>query len=76
MQLGAAGLVRPEPQAGLNAYVTYVYERENPAGPHLELFQHVGGCRALLSVRRDTRTHAVQAVQTVEPVDTAHQNAS
>ena len=40
----------------------YVYLRDNPAGPHRELWQHIGGCRAWLVVTRDTRTHAILAV--------------
>lgn len=66
MPFGAAGLTRPATEAGLQAYVDYVYMRDNPAGPHLELFQHLGGCRAFLSVLRDTRTHAIQAVHAVQ----------
>jgi sarcosine oxidase subunit delta len=67
MQFGAAGLVRPDPNAGLQAYVDYVYLRDNPAGPHRELFQHIGGCRAFLSVWRDTRTHQIHGVEVVAP---------
>ncbi len=37
----------------------YVYLRDNPAGPHRELWQHVSGCRAWLVVTRDTRTHEI-----------------
>lgn len=66
-QFGAAGLQRPDAEAGLQAYVTYVYLRDNPAGMHQELFQHIGGCRAFLSVTRDTRTHAIQGVEAVAP---------
>jgi sarcosine oxidase subunit delta len=65
VQLGAAALRRPAPDAALEAWVDYVYLRDNPAGAHEELFHHAAGCRAMLAVRRDTRTHAVQAVRTV-----------
>ncbi|MGY2843495.1 heterotetrameric sarcosine oxidase delta subunit [Bradyrhizobium sp. USDA 4509] len=34
-----------------------VYLRDNPAGPHEELWYHAGGCRSWLKVARDTRTH-------------------
>lgn len=67
MQFGAAGQVRPAPDSGLQAYVDYVYLRDNPAGLHRELFQHIGGCRAFLNVSRDTRTHAVLSVEAVAP---------
>ena len=66
MQLGAAGLQRPAPDATPEAWVDYVYLRDNPAGRHEELFHHAGGCRAMLAVRRDTRTHAVLAVRTAQ----------
>ncbi len=65
MQLGAADPVRPAADAELAAFVDYVYLRDNPAGPHRELFQHVAGCRALLIVSRDTRTHEISGVRTV-----------
>jgi heterotetrameric sarcosine oxidase delta subunit len=58
--LGDAGPRRPD---GLSAQIEathdYVYLRDNPAGPHRELWQHVAGCRAWLVVTRDTRTHAI-----------------
>ena len=37
--------------------------RDNKAGPHRELFYHVGGCRTWLVVTRDTRTHAIAQVR-------------
>ncbi len=46
----------------------YVYLRDNPAGPHRELWQHVAGCRAWLVVTRDTRTHAILKVETARDV--------
>ena len=52
---------RPEgagPQE-LKAFLDYVYPRDNPAGPHRELWYHLGGCRAWLVVNRDTRTHEI-----------------
>jgi heterotetrameric sarcosine oxidase delta subunit len=58
---GDAASVRPDgksPQE-MSAWIDYVYPRDNPAGPHRELWYHVGGCRAWLVVRRDTRTHEI-----------------
>ncbi|HZT46519.1 MAG TPA: sarcosine oxidase subunit delta [Hyphomicrobiaceae bacterium] len=46
----------------------YVYLRDNPAGPHRELWQHVAGCRAWLVVTRDTGTHAILKVETARDV--------
>ena len=40
-----------------------VYLRNNPRGPHEELWQHVQGCRAWVVVTRDTLTHAISAVR-------------
>ena len=67
VQLGAAGLQRPAAEADSQAWVEYVYQRDNPRGWHEELFQHVSGCRAFLSVRRDTITHAVESVRQASP---------
>jgi sarcosine oxidase subunit delta len=57
---GAATLLdRPAPDAGPEAFHDYLHLRENPAGPHAELWHHVLGCRAWLRVVRDTRSHRV-----------------
>ena len=37
----------------------YVYDRDNPCGPHMEWWHHNHGCRQLLAIERDTRTHEV-----------------
>jgi len=39
-----------------------VYNRDNPAGPHQELWYHGFGCRSWLNVTRDTRTHEMISV--------------
>ena len=41
------------------AWLDYVYRRDNPRGEHSEYWQHIGGCRAWLKVRRNTVTHEV-----------------
>lgn len=46
----------PDPEP---AYFEYVYLRDNPAGPHHELWFHQGGCHEWLVVERDTRTHVI-----------------
>ena len=46
----------------------YVYLRDNPAGPHRELWHHTSGCRAWLVVTRNTRTHAIEAVQSARAI--------
>jgi len=43
----------------MQAWTDFVYRRENPAGPHDELWHHSAGCRQWLRVRRDTRTNVI-----------------
>ncbi|PWS37081.1 sarcosine oxidase subunit delta [Falsiroseomonas bella] len=61
--LGAADPVRPDADAPVPDWVAYAHARENPRGPHRDLWQHQHGCRAWLVVERDTLTHAVIAVR-------------
>ena len=63
--LGDASLInRPDWQASDadDAFYTYQYLRDNPAGLHRELWFHEQGDRSWLVVTRDTVTHAVIAV--------------
>ncbi len=64
--LGAADPQRPD---GLDAteaaMLDYVYQRDNPAGRHRELWYHGAGCHAWLTVTRDTRTHAIESIEPV-----------
>ncbi len=41
------------------AFAAYVYERENPAGLHRELWFHEQGDRSWLVVTRNTLTHEI-----------------
>ncbi len=61
--LGDATLTRPDPAApdAVDAFHDYVYLRDNPAGPHRELWYHASGCRRWVVVTRDTRTHEITA---------------
>lgn len=65
VQLGAANVCRPPADAPMEAFVDFVYFRDNPVGPHDEIFQHAGACRAMLRVRRDTRTHQILSVHSL-----------
>lgn len=58
---GAANLSRPAAPADTSdaQWADYVYMRDNPCGPHDELWQHSAGCRRWIAVCRDTRTHDV-----------------
>jgi len=59
---GDASVRRPAAEAGGEAFYAYAYERDNPAGWHLEWWQHVAGCRRVLKVLRHTVTHEIAAV--------------
>jgi sarcosine oxidase subunit delta len=43
-----------------------VYLRDNPAGPHAELWHHSFGCRSWLIVTRNILTHEILAAQLVQ----------
>jgi sarcosine oxidase subunit delta len=60
--LGAA-LERPDPTQpeAADRFFEFVYLRNNPAGPHEELWYHEQGCRSWLHILRDTRTHELLA---------------
>ncbi len=65
---GDATIVRPdisEPDQAV--WAAYVYDRENPRGPHREYWQHVHGCRMWMAVGRDTQTHDVSWAELVGP---------
>ena len=60
--MGDGTMVRPpdnDPMVPLERWFDYVYIRDNPRGPHIELWHHGQGCRAYVLVRRDTLTHAI-----------------
>lgn len=59
---GDASQHRPAPDAGLDAFLAYVYERKNPYGWHVEWWHHVHGCRRVLKLARHTLTHQIAAV--------------
>ena len=73
--LGDANAQRPDPAHpdALSAFVEYVYQRENPAGRHRELWFHNAGCHAWLVVTRDIRTHEIFAVESGRDVQLARQ---
>lgn len=65
--LGDATPQRPDGlQATEAAMFDYVYQRDNPAGRLRELWYHGAGCHAWLVVTRDTRNHAIEAVETMK----------
>ena len=49
-----------------DAWVDYVYLRDNPAGLHKEHWHHSAGCHSWLVVTRNMRTHEIVAVEFAE----------
>ncbi|MCR9254809.1 MAG: sarcosine oxidase subunit delta [Alphaproteobacteria bacterium] len=62
---GDGRIERPGDDASLTAWNDFVYTRDNPRGPHVELWQHTAGCRQWIKVARDTLTHEIIAVGTM-----------
>ena len=60
-----AALPRPAPDAGEQAWMDYVYLRDNPHGRYEEFWHHTSGCRRWLVVTRDTATHEIEASRDV-----------
>jgi methylglutamate dehydrogenase subunit B len=60
---GSAEVTRPAPDAPMADWNAFVHLRANTCGITREYWQHVAGCRGVLVVVRDTRTHAVAAVR-------------
>lgn len=60
---GDANLKRPDPAtASDEEWADYIYLRDNPKGPHRELWLHSAGCHTWLVVERNTVSHEVGAV--------------
>ncbi|MEO3427488.1 sarcosine oxidase subunit delta [Pelagibius sp. CAU 1746] len=56
---GDASLSRPPEDGKQEAYLDYLYLRDNPRGWHEELWVHRHGCGAWISLRRHTVTHEI-----------------
>ena len=69
--LGDARLLnRPDWQAedAAELFHDYLYQRDNPAGGHRELWFHEQGDRSWLVVTRDTLTHEISKVELARDV--------
>ena len=53
----------PALDASQATWQAYVYDRDNPRGPHREWWHHNHGCRQILELVRDTLTHEVSTTQ-------------
>lgn len=61
---GDATVSRPDmTDSDPEAWLNYVFMRDNPRGPHKEYWHHVTACRQWLVVERDTLTHEIGAVR-------------
>lgn len=64
---GDATVVRPPLDADADTWFAAVYQRENPRGPHTELWHHIQGCRTFVRVERDTATHEIHGAHPALP---------
>ena len=64
---GDATVTYPALDAPEGEWFEAVFLRENPRGPHLEMWHHTQGCRALLIVERDTLTHEISSARLAHP---------
>lgn len=64
---GDATVAHPALDAPVGDWVESVYFRDDPKGPHLELWRHSRGCRMWLIVERNTLTHEIGAVRPAHP---------
>jgi methylglutamate dehydrogenase subunit B len=69
---GDATRRRPAADAGLDAFMAYVYQRDNPCGWHSEWWLHVAGCRRLLKLVRHTLTHEIRSIEPAADGDVEH----
>ncbi len=56
-----AGEPKPRPAFAADdaTWGAYLFDKANEKGPHRELWHHVGGCRRLFLMTRDTVTHRI-----------------
>ncbi|MBL4854279.1 MAG: sarcosine oxidase subunit delta [Robiginitomaculum sp.] len=69
--LGDASLIhRPDPKADDAAenFYEYLYQRDNLAGEHRELWFHEQGDRSWLVIKRNTLTHDILSVELASDV--------
>jgi sarcosine oxidase, subunit delta len=56
---GPSNITRPGLDANDEAWTSYLFKRKNPAGVHVERWQHRYGCGHWFNIARDTRTHEI-----------------
>ena len=61
---GDATVKRPDPATATDQeWADFIYIRDNPKGPHRELWFHATSCHLWLEVARDTVSHAIDDVR-------------
>jgi sarcosine oxidase subunit delta len=60
---GDATVVYPALDASEEEWFEAVFLRDNPRGPHSEVWHHLQGCRAFLIVERDTLSHEISGAR-------------
>lgn len=55
---------------------SYVFDRENIAGDHKEIWQHSSGCRTHVLVSRNTLTHEIKSCEMLGPYASRSKSAS
>ena len=56
---GPSHVTRPKPDVDDKTWTAYLFNRENPAGVHVERWSHAFGCGRWFNVARNTRTHEI-----------------
>ena len=57
---GDASVPRPQfDNMSPDDWKVYLFERDNPCGPHREFWHHEAGCRQWIVAMRDTSDHTV-----------------
>ena len=65
---GDGTVIRPDiSDTGVELAESYVFDRQNPAGEHSEIWHHGGGCRSHVLVRRNTLTHEILSCDAMGP---------
>ena len=65
---GDATVTRPDDSdTRIDQWADYIYQRRNPAGDHQDYWHHTQGCRSVITVQRNTLTHAVNSATLVGP---------
>lgn len=64
---GDASVSHPALDAPASDWAASVYLRDDPKGPHQELWRHARGCGCWLVVSRDTLTHEITGARFAHP---------